>query len=73
MAELSEGFDGKLAKQQTTYMILDATMVGIAAITLSIFHPGICFGAYWNLANFNVRAKKQGRLDVEKEAPTPPN
>jgi hypothetical protein len=72
VAELSDGFEGKLARQQTTYMILDAMMVGIAGILLTVFHPGVCFQEYWNIANFNVRSKKRNKADVEKESATPP-
>lgn len=66
VAELSQGFGGKLAHQQITYMILDATMVGIASILLTAFHPGVSFQGSWNTANFHLGRKKRRNGEVEK-------
>ena len=31
-------------------MILEGAMVAIASIALTVAHPGLIFGPYWNLA-----------------------
>ncbi|KAL4977172.1 RTA1 like protein-domain-containing protein [Aspergillus desertorum] len=49
-AELSEGFDGELANDEVTFMILEATMIGIAVICLTVFHPGVVWKGQWNQA-----------------------
>ena len=50
VAELREGFDGELANQQVTFMILEGAMVAIASIALTVAHPGLTFGHSWKLA-----------------------
>lgn len=61
-AELSEGFDGKLANDEVTFMILEGAMVVIACICLTAFHPGVCFGGKWDQVNFKFRTLKQEGL-----------
>jgi len=50
--ELSEGFGGKLANEEVTFMILDGVMVIIATICMTGMHPGFAFGKRWNDASF---------------------
>ncbi|KAL4996691.1 RTA1 like protein-domain-containing protein [Aspergillus recurvatus] len=56
-AELSEGFDGELANDEVTFMILEATMIGIAVICLTVFHPGVVWKGQWNQAVWSTRGK----------------
>ncbi|KAL4938781.1 hypothetical protein BDV06DRAFT_46863 [Aspergillus oleicola] len=56
-AELSEGFDGHLANDEVTFMILEATMIGIAVIALTIFHPGTVWKEKWHQAVWSTRGK----------------
>ncbi|KAL4815747.1 RTA1 like protein-domain-containing protein [Aspergillus spinulosporus] len=56
-AELSEGFDGKLANDEVTFMILEAAMIGIAAVCLTVFHPGVVWKGQWNEAVWSTRGK----------------
>ncbi|RDW61727.1 RTA1 domain-containing protein [Aspergillus mulundensis] len=56
-AELSEGFDGDLANDEVTYMLLEATMIAIAVILLTVFHPGTVWKGQWNQAVWNTRSK----------------
>lgn len=58
VAELKQGFDGKLANQEVTFMILEGAMIILAVTSLTIFHPGTCFQGSWNQANFSIRASK---------------
>jgi hypothetical protein len=67
VAELSEGFGGKLANQQVTFMILEGAMVLIACICLTVFHPGVAFGGRWKEANFRLRIDGKDRMKFEQE------
>ena len=49
VAELRGGFGGHLANNEVTYMILESTMVAIAALALTVIHPGVVFGQFWKL------------------------
>lgn len=60
VAELSEGFDSSLANNEVSFMILDGTMVVLACLLLTIFHPGISFKGTWTEANFHFRTRKGG-------------
>ncbi|KFX97688.1 hypothetical protein O988_04730 [Pseudogymnoascus sp. VKM F-3808] len=60
-AELSEGFDGKLANDEVTFMILEGAMIVIACVCLTAFHPGVSFGGKWDQGNFKFRPLKQQR------------
>ncbi|OHE92726.1 RTA1 like protein [Colletotrichum orchidophilum] len=56
--ELSEGFGGKLANQEVEFMILDGTMIILACLCLTIWHPEYGFGKRWNEAEFRFRTSK---------------
>ncbi|KAI4152179.1 MAG: hypothetical protein L6R39_001877 [Caloplaca ligustica] len=49
VAELQGGFDGELANDQITFMVLEGTMVSIACIALTAVHPGFVFGSSWKM------------------------
>ncbi|KAL4878120.1 RTA1 like protein-domain-containing protein [Aspergillus karnatakaensis] len=57
-AELSEGFDGHLANDEVTFMILEAAMIAISVILLCVFHPGAVWKGQWNQAVWHTRAGK---------------
>ncbi|CAL8583681.1 phospholipid-translocating ATPase rsb1 [Xanthoria parietina] len=50
VAELQGGFDGHLANDEVTFIILESIMVGIASIALTLPHPGMIFGQNWKMA-----------------------
>lgn len=62
MAELEQGFDGALANQEVSFMILEGMMILLALIPLTILHPGVAFQGSWNQANFKIRAAKDRML-----------
>ncbi|KID59619.1 RTA-like protein, partial [Metarhizium hybridum] len=47
LAELQEGFAGKLANDEVLFMIFEGPMITLAAIAITIFHPGFCFKGAW--------------------------
>jgi RTA1 like protein len=61
--ELREGFRGKLANQEVTFMILGGAMIVIAVAMLTICHPGPAFRGRWQEAGWSLRAD---RLDERK-------
>ena len=63
VAELSGGFDGSLANNQASFMVLEGAMVTIAAGCLTFLHPGISFQGSFSDANFHFRKRKG---DLEK-------
>ena len=51
VAELQGGFNGTLANEEVPFMILEGAMVVIAAISLTVAHPGLIFGKSWGAGN----------------------
>lgn len=43
VAELSEGWEGALIKNQKLFIGLEGAMVIVAVLSLNAFHPGLCF------------------------------
>ncbi|MCJ1366877.1 hypothetical protein MMC16_006008 [Acarospora aff. strigata] len=68
VAELSAGFDGKLANDaEAAYMILEGAMIAIACILLTIPHPGVAFRGNWVASNFPIRKSKVIDMESGKE------
>lgn len=65
VAELSGGFNSKLARNETLFFILDGVMVLVACIALTVYHPGISFEGRWPEANFQLIGKKSNKQDIE--------
>jgi len=55
VAELSGGFNGKLANQQESFMVLEGLMMVLAVIALTIYSPGRSFQGKWASMNFSFR------------------
>jgi len=43
VAELSEGWNGRLIKTQSYFIGLEGAIVGLGVLALNAFHPGLCF------------------------------
>lgn len=64
-AELSEGFGGPLANDEVTFMVLEGTMIALACILLTVFHPGLVVGTEgWSAASWKA-AKHGSPSDAE--------
>jgi hypothetical protein len=64
VAELSDGFGGKLANQEVTFMILEGVMIIIAVTAVTITHPYFSFGGAWGEAAWSLRGKKNVEAGV---------
>ncbi|WAO92135.1 Hypothetical protein NCS54_00962900 [Fusarium falciforme] len=58
VAELSQGFDSKIAKSETAFLLLEGTMILVACLCLTICHPGIAFQGRWVDADFSMKRRK---------------
>ncbi|KAL8760985.1 MAG: hypothetical protein Q9184_002855 [Pyrenodesmia sp. 2 TL-2023] len=67
VAELREGFDGKLANDEVTYMILEGAMVALACIAMTALHPGFVFGRNWNQKRARAELSQDPAEKVEGE------
>ncbi|ERF73299.1 hypothetical protein EPUS_03132 [Endocarpon pusillum Z07020] len=66
-AELREGFRGKLANQQVTFMGLEGGMIVIAVGLLTVWHPGLIFQGTWQHAGWRFMGEgAEERKVVEK-------
>lgn len=63
-AELSEGFDGQLANDEVTFMILEGIMIILAVICMTVYHPGRVWGNEgWSAASWG----KKDAIKVEQK------
>lgn len=68
MAELEEGFHGRLANDEVLFMILEGPMIIIATTALTAFHPGFCLGRESNSIGMGRNTR-----EVEEAAETEAN
>nr|OQO16951.1 hypothetical protein B0A51_15321 [Rachicladosporium sp. CCFEE 5018] len=54
-AELWGGFKGSLWNDEIAFMVLDGAMIAIAAICLTVFHPGPAFRGLWKETSWTFR------------------
>lgn len=48
LAAFAQGSRSALAYDEVAFMALEGTMMVLATVCLTIFHPGLCFGGQWN-------------------------
>lgn len=56
--ELREGFDGRLANDEVTFMVLEGAMIVIAVGSLTFWHPGVVYRGKWQAAGWSLRGRK---------------
>jgi len=64
VAELQGGFGGKIANDQTVFMIFEGPMIIVATLILTVLHPGFAFSGKWHTAAWSLRGRK-----VESDMP----
>jgi hypothetical protein len=57
-AELKEGFDGKLANEEVTFIVLEGAMIVVALGLLTFAQPGLVFKGLWTEAAWSFRGRK---------------
>lgn len=65
-AELSGGFNGSLANNEVTFMVLDGAMISIAVIGLTLLHPGLIWRGEWRELAKSMTAGKDSK-DFQSE------
>ncbi|KAI9833950.1 MAG: hypothetical protein M1819_003459 [Sarea resinae] len=67
VAELAGGFDGKVANNEPAFMVLEGPMIIIAAVALTVFHPGFSFGGEWSAAAWSLRGRGDSKRPPSEE------
>jgi hypothetical protein len=70
LAELQEGFGGRLANDEVLFMILEGPMIIAAVAALTIWHPGVVMGAeMWKNTSFrkNQKNAKNPYKEIDEE------
>lgn len=55
--ELNQGFGGKLANDEVTFMVLEGPMIMIASALLTVWHPGFAFKGRWTETAWKTNGK----------------
>lgn len=64
--ELWNGFSGKLANHELTFMIFEGPLIIIAVAAITVFHPGRVFGDFWTPTGKGVTST--GKLAEDSDA-----
>jgi hypothetical protein len=59
IAELSEGFKGRIWFNEVLYMVFEGAMVSFCVLVLTVCHPGVGFCGRYREANFQLRKNKK--------------
>ena len=59
IAELQQGFNGPMANNEVSFMILEGPMIFLAVLAMTVLNPGIAFGGKWNSAAWSVKQHKK--------------
>jgi hypothetical protein len=68
VAELSRGFGGKLANEEIPFMILEGSIVSLATLLMTGFHPGQAFGEKWVDAGWNWKKEQAGDSETQRDS-----
>ena len=58
VAELQQGFDGPIANNEASFMILEGPMIFLAVFAMTVLHPGIAFAGKWDSATWSVKKSR---------------
>lgn len=69
VAELQGGFGGKIANNQTLFLIFEGPMIIAAVFALTVSHPGVAFDGAWKDANWKQKkgVASDNSTDIEAE------
>jgi len=59
VAELQQGFNGPIANNEVSFMILEGPMIFLAVLAMTGLHPGIAFGGKWSSAAWSVKQHRK--------------
>lgn len=59
VAELQQGFNGPIANDEISFMLLEGPMIILAVLIMSVLHPGKAFGGQWSNANWSIKKSRQ--------------
>lgn len=59
VAELQQGFNGPIANNQVSFMILEGPMIFLAVLVMTVLHPGIAFGNNLHSATWSITQSRK--------------
>lgn len=59
VAELQQGFNGPIANDEVSFMILEGPVILLAVLAMTVLHPGIGFSGKWSSAAWSLRQSKK--------------
>lgn len=59
VAELQQGFNGPIANNQVSFMILEGPMIFLAVLAMTVLHPGIAFGHNLRSAAWSITQSRK--------------
>jgi len=59
VAELQQGFNGPIANDEVTFMILEGPMIFLAVLVMTVLHPGIAFGGELSSTAWSIKQSRK--------------
>ncbi|KAL2285379.1 hypothetical protein FJTKL_08298 [Diaporthe vaccinii] len=59
VAELQQGFDGPIANDEVSFMILEGPMIFLAVLAMTALHPGFGLGGQWSSAAWSIKQSRK--------------
>ncbi|KAM0259116.1 hypothetical protein ACHAQJ_003487 [Trichoderma viride] len=59
VAELQQGFNGPIANDEVSFMILEGPMIFLAVVAMTVLHPGIAFGSNLRSTAWSVKQSRK--------------
>lgn len=69
VAELQQGFNGPIANDEVSFMILEGPMIFLAVLAMTVLHPGIGFGGEWNSAAWSIKQSRNAAFHPKQLVP----
>ncbi|KXH67481.1 RTA1 like protein [Colletotrichum salicis] len=68
VAELQQGFNGPIANDEVSFMILEGPMIFLAILAVTALHPGIGFGGQWSSAAWSVKHSRKAAFEMSSSS-----
>lgn len=65
VAELQQGFDGPIANDEVSFMILEGPFIFLAVLAVTAMHPGYSFSGQWGRANWSIKQSRKASVAMD--------
>lgn len=64
VAELQQGFNGPIANDEVSFMILEGPMIFLAVLAMTALHPGFGLGGQWSSTAWSIKQSRKAAFAI---------